>query len=209
MCAASRLSVIACVVVGLFVSAVCASPILPGQTIVQFSAEPDPVGGVLVAPILTLPFVTGTFSGTLTSMVISGDTTNALGGLTFVYTITNDAKGPDAIHRLTVNGYTGFLTDGSYQAAAGQKPTTIDRGANGDVIGFGFIGAPLGFGELPPGAPSTPLVVQTNAPAYRETFASVIDGTVTTVRTYSPVIPEPVTLGLMAIGMGLVLVRRH
>lgn len=206
---AVKVSVCTLFLMGMFVGAVQASPIVPGQTVVQFSDEPDPVGGVLVAPVLTLPFVTGTFSGTLTSMVISGDTTNALGGLTFVYTITNNAVSPDAIHRLTVNGYNGFLTDASYQAAAAQKPTTIDRSVNGDVIGFGFIGAPLGFGELAPGATSTPLVVQTNAPAYRETFASVIDGTVTTVGTYSPVVPEPVTMGLMALGMGFVLVRRR
>ena len=204
-----RSSVLVCAALAVFAATSFASPILPGQTIVQFSAEPDPVGGVLVAPVLTLPFVTGTFSGTLTTMVISGDTTNTLGGLTFVYTITNNDLSPDAIHRLTVNGYNGFATDASYQAAPGQKPTTIDRSVNGDVIGFGFIGAPLGFGELSPGATSTPLVVQTNAPAYRQSFASVIDGTVATVGTYSPVIPEPMTLGLLLVGMGTAIIRRR
>ena len=97
----------------------------------------------------------------------------------------------------------------SYQAAAAQKPTTVDRSNNGDVIGFGFIGAPLGFGALDPGATSTPLVVQTNAPAFQRTFASVIDGTVTTVETYSPAVPEPVTMGLMSLGLAFVLVRRR
>lgn len=193
-----------------FAASAFASTIVPGQTVVQFSDEPDPVGGVLAAPVLTLPFVAGTFSGTLTTMVISGDTTNALGGLTFVYTITNNDVSPDAIHRLTVNGFSGFATDGSYQlAGADQKPTTIDRSTNGDVIGFGFIGAPLGFGELAPGATSTPLVIQTDAPAYRQTFASVIDGTVTTVGTYSPVVPEPMTLGLLLVGMGTAIIRRR
>jgi hypothetical protein len=148
-------------------------------------------------------------AGTLTTTVISGDTTNALGGLTFVYVLTNDAASPDAIHRITINGFSGFLTDGSYQAAPGQKPTSVDRSVNGNVVGFDFIGAPLGFGAILPGTASMPLVVQTNATAFQQSFASVINGTVTTVGTYAPVIPEPMSLGLLTLGLGLVLVRRR
>lgn len=77
------------------------------------------------------------------------------------------------------------------------------------MIGFGFIGAPLGFGALDPGATSTLLVVQTDAPAFQRTFASVIDGTVTTVATYSPAVPEPMTAGLLSLGLALVLARRR
>lgn len=206
---AVKLSVLSCVLIGLMGSAVHATPIVAGQTVVLVAPEPDPTGGVDVAPILTLPFVAGTFSGTLTSRVLAGDPSNGLGGLTFTYLLTNNDVSPDAIHRLTVNGYNGFLTDGSYQAGPGQVPTTVDRSNNGDVVGFGFIGAPLGFGALMPNATSALLVVQTDAPAWQQTFASVIDGTVTTVGTYSPVIPEPVTMGLMALGMGFVLIRRR
>jgi len=209
MRSAIKFSVLACVLIGITSSAVQAALIIPGQTIVQFTDEPDPIGGVLAAPVLTLPFVAGTFSGTLTTTVISGDTTNTLGGLTFVYQITNNDVSPDAIHRLTVNGFSGFVTDVSYQAAAAQKPTTIDRSNNGDVMGFGFIGAPLGFGALDPKAFSNPLVVQTDAPAFTQTFASVIDGTVTTVGTYSPAVPEPMTAGLLSLGLALVLARRR
>lgn len=180
----------------------------PGQTLVLVAPEPDPVGGVVVDTI-SLPFATANYTGVLTSTVIAGDVSNPWGGLTFVYELKNDDTSVDAIHRLTVNSFNAFQTDASYQFVAGtQAPTTADRSVNGDVVGFGFIGAPLGWGALLPAMTSAPLVVQTDAPAYQRTFASVIDGTVTSVGTFSP-IPEPMTLAFVGLGFGLTLVRRR
>ena len=41
--------------------------------------------------------------------------TNPFGGLTFVYQVSNDLVSLDAIHRLTINNYSGFSVDASYQ----------------------------------------------------------------------------------------------
>lgn len=192
-----------------WVVSVQASLLLPGTTIYPAPSEPDPVGGSAISSPLTLPFASSTFTGTLTTTIISGDTSNPWNGLTFVYDLTNDVTSIDAIHRLTVNGYGGFSTDASYQAVIGdQEPALVDRSLNGDVVGFGFLAPPLGSGHLPPGSFSARLVVRTDAPAYRESFASVINGSVTSVGTYSP-IPEPMTVTLMIMGAGLALLHRR
>ena len=201
------LVLVACTVLG-FASLASASLIVPGQAAFAI-AEPDPVGGGAIHTIGPLPFVSGTFSGTLTSSVIQGDTTNPFGGLTFTYLLQNNAVSPEAIGRLTVNSFAGFLTDMSYQIPlAGLAPTLNDRsGGIGDVVGFSFVGFPIGVGTLSPGKSSTLLVVQTNAPDWQQTTAAVIDGSVTTVPSLAPV-PEPATLSLLALG-GLALIRRR
>src|SRR5690242_235171 len=99
-----------------------AAPILPGQTILA-PAEADPTGGVVQAGTgIAVPFASpagpGQFSGTLTTTVISGDPSNALGGLTFTYRLTNDAVSLAALERMTNLDFTGFLTDVSYQIPA-------------------------------------------------------------------------------------------
>jgi hypothetical protein len=152
-------------------------------------------------------FNAGTFTGTLTSQVIAGDACNPLGGLTFTYMVTNDATSANVEARLTASGYFGWLTDASFQLpSVGVNPAYIDR-QTADVVGFSFLSAPLGVGAIQPGQNSALLVVQTNAPAWRNSFASVIDGTVATIPSYAP-IPEPAALSLLAIG-GLALIRRR
>ncbi|MBN1491617.1 MAG: hypothetical protein JXA69_17020 [Phycisphaerae bacterium] len=176
----------------------------PGATLYPVPSESDPLGGVIEAGPLASPFNTTTFSGTLTTHVISGDTSNTLGGLTFVYELTSDSTSQNDIRRLTLNGFSAFATDASYQVSTARlSPSYVDRDANGDVVGFGFLGAPIGFGALAPGEGSAVLVVQTDAPDWRPSFASVIDGTVASTATYAP-IPEPLTLGFMLLGMALV-----
>jgi len=112
------------------------------------------------------------YSGTLTSTVRSGDPTNPLGGLTFTYLITNNAASNDAIHRLTINSYSNATVDGSYFAPPGLAPTLIDRSAaDGDTIGFSFIGSPVGPGTLSPGLGSALLVLRTASQSFVPTFA--------------------------------------
>src|SRR5689334_16430230 len=99
-----------------------AAPLAPGATIAA-SGEPDPTGGVVQAGTgVAVPFVSppgpGQFSGTLTTTVISGDPSNALGGLTFTYRLTNDVVSLAALERMTNLNFTGFLTDVSYQTPA-------------------------------------------------------------------------------------------
>jgi hypothetical protein len=184
----------------------------PGATLFPVPPELDPSGGTVIASITT-PITSGAFSGTLTSEVIQGDTSNLLGGLTFTYVLTNDATSIDSLDRITVSSFAGFSADASYQATGGTAPTLVTRAVSGDVVGFNFI-AGIGPGALAPGATSAKLVVQTDATTYARVSASVIDSTVATTDSFAPAssggsIPEPATLSLAAAGAMALLIRRR
>lgn len=171
--------------------------------------EPGPVGATLVAT-QTIPFVTATYTGSLTSTVYSGDVSNPLGGLTFTYQISNATTSAHAITRLAVNGFSGFTTDMSFNNTLGGTlaPTLNDRDAGGNVIGFTYIGAPIGFGTIAAGTTTNLMVVQTNATGYRGTLSNVIDGSIAVVDSYAPVVvPEPATAGVL-LAAGLIRRRR-
>jgi hypothetical protein len=187
-----------------------------GGVLVPSPGEADPTGGAVVAS-QAVPFsVPGAFSGVLTSKVISGDPSNALGGLTFTYQITNDGvSGPNSIGRLSVADFTGWGDAASYQSSSvGVVPGSIDRQPSGDVVGFNFLPTPLDplTAFLAPLTGSRILVLQTDAPSYADVLASVIDGGVTQAATYGPKVPEPSTLVLAAcgaLGLGLAFRRRR
>lgn len=156
------------------------------------------------------------FSGVLDSYVLSGNTDNPLGGLSFVYRLTNSQTSNDAIHRLALNGFGGFQLQAGYldggvsptggALPSGLTPTLVDRGlAPGDNIGFGFLQGTvsgISFDSLDPGMSTRYLVVYTNAPIYSTSMASVIDGSVASAATFAPV-PEPETYAMMLAGLGL------
>lgn len=196
-CALARVGAVRCaaMAVALLLSSsvtAAAAPLGVGGLLFPAPAEPDPTGGVLVAGGVPVPFASINYSGTLTSSVIAGDPSNPFGGLTFTYLLASDASSINFISRLTVNGYQGFLTDASYQAPpGGVLPAYVDR-LTADVVGFSFVSFPIGAGLIAPGTHSALLVVQTDAPAFTTSFASVIDGTVVSPPTYGP-IPEPAT----------------
>jgi hypothetical protein len=184
-----------------------AAPLFSWAAMWPVAAEPDPVGGVVVAQMVA-PFAGPKFSGTLTSTVIAGDSTHPWGGLTFTYLLHNDTNSIDAIGRIAINDILFFMTDVSYQPGAGVAPAIADLNMYGDVIGFSFFGAPIGAGLLAPGETSALLVVQTSFPFCGQTFASVIDGGAALVPCYGYPGPEPATLLLLALG-GLALLRRR
>lgn len=175
------------------------------QTLMPAPGEANPAGGNIIATV-TVPVVSLTYTGLLTSTVFENDATNPFGGLTFTYLLSNDASSAQPIGRLTVSGYEGFLTDASYQTpTTGMPPTLINRSVE-DVMGFSFF-AGVGPGVLSPGMTSSVMVVQTDAPAWEPNVGSVINGHVTTVPILSPV-PEPGTLALLGFGT-LLMVRRR
>ena len=73
-------------------------------------------------------------------------------------------------------------------------------------MGFNFPAA----GGVAPGDCSAVLIVETNATAYTAGTLNIIDGSVASVASYAPAVPEPETIILL--GAGLValagLVRR-
>lgn len=170
--------------------------------------EPGPVGATLVAT-LTVPLTTPTYTGTLTSEVFSGDVSNPLGGLTFTYKIANDPSSAHAITRLAVNGFSGTLTDMSFLAGSGMfNPTLNDRDSTSNVVGFTYIGAPIGGGTIAPGSNTSLMVVQTNAAAFKRTIAITIDGSIATVDSFSPLVPEPASASALLVTAGLLRRRR-
>jgi PEP-CTERM motif len=187
-----------------------ATPLLPGN--ILFPAPAGPInGGTLFNVPQVVPFVSPTYTGTLTSEVFQNDPTNPfLGGLTFVYQISNTSSFPGEIDRLTVSSFSGFATDAIYVAgSASLAPTYIDRssGPAGATVGFSFAQPPLGSGSIQPGQTSDLLVVYTDAKSAAFTLASTIDGSVAQVLSYAPttnLIPEPSTFvlaGLATIGL--------
>jgi hypothetical protein len=94
---------------------------------------------------------------------------------------------------------------------AGATPLTADRSANARVVGFGFIPPPVVppvVEGIDPGETSMILVIRTNAVAWTGGVSSVIDGTTSTVRTFSPqatavsIVPEPASLLLLSSAFG-------
>lgn len=199
-----------------FATSANAAALPAGTALFGPSTETDPVGGTVVATLTDAFSAAGAFSGTLTTTVISGDTSNTLGGLTFVYTLTNDGvSGPNSIGRLSLVDFGPFTLDGSYQipvAAGNIAPASIDRNPSGDVVGFNFIPVATdpATGFLSPGKTSAAIVIQTDATAFAQGgFGSLIDGGVATVDAIVPV-PEPSTIALLFAGLaGAALVARR
>ena len=193
-----------------------AAPLPAGGVQFPAAVAPAPAGALVIVASQFSPFSTPTFDGLLASFAISGDVTNPHGGLTFLYLLGNAASSSDAIGRLALDGFSGFLTDVGYDATpvGVPAPFSIDRDPAGGVIGATF--APNGIdpksGFLIPGFSATPIIIRTDAPDWTMSLGSVIDGSVATVDIVAPNVPEPSTLalaGLGLVGLGVQCVRRR
>src|SRR5438067_11305869 len=95
-----------------FVSPVQAVIVLPGTAVPAVPAA-GPIGGVQLGQVIA-PFSSGVLAGTLTSTVISGDTSNPFHGLTFTYRFTVDSAAVDSASQISISSFLGFTTDMSF-----------------------------------------------------------------------------------------------
>lgn len=188
----------------------------PNDTFIPGAAETEPFTGYNAQGGIV-------FEGTVTSYVFS-DTAepNFAGnpaGLDFVYQLSNNnVPTYDPIDRISLSSFAGFQTDVDYIESTGNvEPATADRSVTpGTIVGFNFLlPSAGGFGMVRPGQDSDYLVVATDASTYVQGVASVIDGGSGFTNSDAPVatvvfsVPEPATLGLLAITGGMLLGRRR
>ena len=193
-----------CGVIVLGLSGAQAVPLVPASSIV-LPSEAEPVGASLVTSS-ALNFSSLTFSGTLTSKVWSGDTSNPFGGLTFTYQISNNAVSTDPIDRLTLSSYAGFQTDASY-FGAGIVPTSAVRNPAGNQVTFDFAGQFQG--TLVAGSTSPLLILQTDSASWQVSNAAVINSSSVNVATFAPLaVPEPTAAVILVAGAIIFGLRR-
>lgn len=194
---------------------VCAGSLLmnPGDTVVLGAGAFGDCTGTAVASTLiassAVPFTTSTGfdSGTLISAVYRE---NLSGTLDFYYQIvlnTTSTKcgggGQPACDPLSRETNIDFNNGGNWTTWVATRgdavgpfsagtvfPITADRNAVGNVVGFSF--QPPDGAKIHPGQTSAILIISTNATNYASTgSSSVIDGGVTTVRSFQPAAPAP------------------
>jgi hypothetical protein len=184
-----------------------AGPLPPGGTV-----SPVPSGsstGTIIADTGNVAYTLLGSGGTGSAreVVVSGDTFNPNGGLTFVYQVTRVTS--DEVGRLTANHYHGFKTDVIVEDAAsspfsgfmsgGVIPGMATRSTvaadGGDVIGFDFgnsLDVSAGNSEL--------LIIRTDASRFASGDIFLIDGGLAKLSGFAPA-PEPSTIALMLVGL--------
>jgi hypothetical protein len=110
--------------------------------------------------------------------------------------------GNDPIERITAGSFAGFLVDaGVVTSSPGFTPVSVDRSANGGVIGFNYQNA----ANLT-GTDSTQLlVIQTDATFYMAGLLSVQDQLAANGVGFQPAsTPEPISMSLLGGGLALI-----
>ncbi len=202
--------------VGAFATSLSQATLLSPGAGISLSPEAEPVGATLVDS-LTSPVNgvnnanTTVFTGNLVSSVWSGDTSNPFGGLTFSYQLHNDANSLDAIGELNLSSFAGFLTDVGFDGP-GVVPLAATRSGipvPDSKISFLLLTPfPNLQDNLLPGQSTVLLIIQTDASAYDRGNAAIINSGTANTSTLVPVVPEPSTLALAALGLMAVAAMR-
>jgi len=180
----------------------------PGGSVVP-NATASPAGATQLATTGNVAFTAlvdpAAYSGTLNTTVYRNDAANPFGlnGLTFTYLLTNNATSRDSLERFVANNFTSFQVDVGINGA-GRAPSTVDRQPSGGAVGWDWSSVP----PIAPGTSSTLLVMHTNATLFAASTDSILNTFPAVVASLGPVVPEPATLGAVALG-GLALVVRR
>jgi LPXTG-motif cell wall-anchored protein len=149
-----------------------------------------------------------TISGKYEAMVYSDPSNNFCKGcLDFFVIVESNSSSIDDIERITLASFGKFLTDVGYSIGAGSPPSgvdpaTVDRSANGKVVGFNFSALP----GVAPGQETQVLEIETNATTFMKGTLQIIDSSVASVAAFDPcgVVPEASSISLTLLG-GLLL----
>ncbi len=169
------------------------------------SGPPDPfsnAGWTLLATTGSQALSSGTFTANATASVYSDSgNTFCAGCLDFVYMVTRTG-GADPIERITGGSFIGYLVDaGVVTGSAGFTPTSVDRSANGGVIGFNYQNA----ANLTDNQSTQLLVIQTNATSFAAGVMSAQDGLAANGIGFQPAsTPEPISMSLLGGGLALI-----
>lgn len=166
------------------------------------SSSTFPSGGTVLDTVVS-PFTSSTIDGTITSTVISGDSSNPYGGLTFEYSVFLNNFSSDSLSTLTVGSYGGFAADVSYAVTGTNAPSNFTRSpASNDGSTLRFLWS--NNGGLQPGNTGSLVVVQTGAHSYTPALGSVIDSQSVNINTLAPLaVPEPGIVSLLIAGFGV------
>jgi hypothetical protein len=159
-------------------------------------------GWTLLASTGSQALSSGTFTANATASVYSDSgNTFCAGCLDFVYMVTRTG-GDDPIERITGGSFIGYLVDaGVVTSSPGFAPTSVDRSANGGVIGFNYQNA----ANLTGSESTQLLVIQTNATSFAAGVMSVQDGLAANGIGFQPAsTPEPISMSLLGGGLALI-----
>lgn len=202
-----------------------ACPISPGTS----SCAPDVLtvspSATLVASQSNTITATDSISGTTivanyTENVYQDPANNYCAGcLDWVVKVTNTQASNDAIERVTVSNFAGYLTDIGVDSNGAPNltnngtvtPNNVERNGSGSVLSWDF-NASSPDNSIQPGQTSVLLEIETNATTYKPGTISVQDGVAGSGPAFGPLpeVPLVPALGLMGgVVIGAVAWRRR
>ncbi|MGD0389892.1 MAG: PEP-CTERM sorting domain-containing protein [Tepidisphaeraceae bacterium] len=158
---------------------------------------------------------TGTHGVPFDFTLVTNVYTEASGSVDFTYQLTNTGgAGANSFDRMTLGSFLGYSVDADYQAGTGVTPGEVDRNVSGATVGYDFATTYTYDGSTPvgPGEETDLMIVKTDSSTWTMGSATVIDSASDSVSTEVPfgvvVVPEPGSLAIIALSLGLLARRR-